>query len=284
VIESTAGIMAGASGAMAAAAIAFYRDGAVERELRAVVGLAHAGVQSFPVLRVAGTLGGWLPLQRAIMAGRRPRRLAESGARVTPAELAGLKTICGIAGAAILLLFPSPLRLAFPIAALIGYLTPDALIHRAARRRRRLMEASVGEFVDLLAAASVAGLAAPLALRRAAAALEGPLGDELRTLVRGVDHGARWQVELDSLAERLDLTDLRRVAAAMRRTERLGASLSTAVRELATDVREARRTRATERARTAPVKMLFPLVFLILPAFLLLTVVPVLLSTLGSLQ
>ena len=49
------------------------------------------------------------------------------------------------------------------------------------------------------------------------------------------------------------------------------------------DVRAARRVRAAERARTAPVKMLFPLVFMILPAFLLLTVVPVLIATIRSL-
>jgi pilus assembly protein TadC len=49
-------------------------------------------------------------------------------------------------------------------------------------------------------------------------------------------------------------------------------------------VRAARRLAVTERARTAPVKMLFPLVFLVLPAFLLLTVVPVLLTTLRSIS
>jgi tight adherence protein C len=66
------------------------------------------------------------------------------------------------------------------------------------------------------------------------------------------------------------------------RTERLGSSLADEMSRLAADVRESRRARATERARAAPVKMLFPLVFLILPAFLLLTVVPVLLTTVRS--
>ena len=50
------------------------------------------------------------------------------------------------------------------------------------------------------------------------------------------------------------------------------------------NVRASRRAAITERARTAPVKMLFPLVFLVLPAFLLLTVVPVLLTTVRSIS
>ena len=65
----------------------------------------------------------------------------------------------------------------------------------------------------------------------------------------------------------------------LERTERLGSPLSEASRDLAATVRQARRASTLERARTAPVKMLFPLVFLTLPAFLLLTVVPVLLAT-----
>ena len=155
---------------------------------------------------------------------------------------------------------------------------------RAGTRRRAAVDAEIPQLLDLLAAGSSAGLAAPLALRRATEGLVGPLAEEVRATVRAVDLGARWRDELEGLAERLDLPDLRRAVAALTRTESLGASLVQATSELAASVRQARRAATTERARTAPVKMLFPLVFLVLPAFLLLTVVPVLLTTVQSIS
>ena len=99
-----------------------------------------------------------------------------------------------------------------------------------------------------------------------------------------MDLGARWRDELAAVTERLSLPDLRRAVAVLTRTETLGTSLTSATRELAADVRSSRRAAVAERARAAPVKMLFPLVFLILPAFLLLTVVPVLLTTVRSIR
>ena len=155
---------------------------------------------------------------------------------------------------------------------------------RAQRRRRREADAEIPQLLDLLAAASSAGLAAPLALRRSVEALTGALGDDLRIAVGRVELGGRWRDELAATAERLDLPDLRRTVAALARTETLGAPLATACDDLAREVRQGRRARTTERARTAPVKMLFPLVFLVLPAFLLLTVVPVLLTTVQSIH
>jgi pilus assembly protein TadC len=156
--------------------------------------------------------------------------------------------------------------------------------HRAERRRHREADAEVPQLLDLLAAASSSGLAAPLALHRSVDALRGPLGADLRIAVGRIELGERWRDELANVAERLDLPDLRRTVAALARTERLGAPLASACADLASEVREARRARTTERARTAPVKMLFPLVFLVLPAFLLLTVVPVLLTTVRSIR
>jgi len=161
---------------------------------------------------------------------------------------------------------------------------PERLGRRARRSRARSVDREVPQLLDLLAAGSTAGLSAELSLRRASEALRGPLGEDVRRIGNMTELGARWPEELETYATAAGSTDLRRTVAVLERTERLGASLADATRELAASVRHARRAATLERARTAPVKMLFPLVFLILPAFLLLTVVPVLLTTVRSIR
>ncbi len=166
-----------------------------------------------------------------------------------------------------------------------GWLRAASLVEsRRVRRRLRAIDDEVPQLLDLLAASSSAGLSAQLALRRSLEALGGPLADVLGAAVRDADLGERWRDALETAAGGIGLRDLTRTVAVLTRTERLGTSLAEATSELATGVRESRRLARTERARTAPVKMLFPLVFLVLPAFLLLTVVPVLLTTLQSIR
>ncbi len=187
-------------------------------------------------------------------------------------------------GSSLGLLLPFPGTVLAPILGAVGWRIPGMLEARAFRSWRRSVDAQVPQLLDLLAAASSAGLSGQLALRRAVEAVGGPLAAELSGALDAVDLGARWREELARAAERLDLPDLRRTVAALSRTETLGASLADSTAELAASVRAARRAAVTERARTAPVKMLFPLVFLVLPAFLLLTVVPVLLTTVQSIR
>jgi pilus assembly protein TadC len=201
---------------------------------------------------------------------------ATSGLRRSP-----LVVGCVAATPALLLPFPGPL-----LAPVLGVLAARAPAMRARRRAaalRRSVDAEVPQLLDLLAAGSSAGLSAHLALARAGEVVRGPLGDELRAALERVELGSPWRQELGALADRLEVPDLSRAVAALTRTETLGTSLQEATVELAEAVRADRRAKVTERARTAPVKMLFPLVFLVLPAFLLLTVVPVFLSTVRSL-
>ena len=181
-------------------------------------------------------------------------------------------------------LTPGPKLLTLPFCLLLAGRIRSLRATRAEVRSRRAMDAEVPQLLDLLAAASAAGLSAVAGLQRSVSALRGPLGAELRASLDAVDLGARWREELAGVTERLALPDLRRALAVLTRTEALGSSLTEATRELAADVRGSRRAAVAERARAAPVKMLFPLVFLVLPAFLLLTVVPVFLTTVESIR
>ena len=159
-----------------------------------------------------------------------------------------------------------------------------ASTRRERRRRQRAFHDEIPQFLDLLAAGSTAGLSAEVSFRQAAGSLRGPLGAELGDVMRSVDLGVPWREALGGYVTGTGDVDLARMASVLARTETLGVSLRDATRELAATVREARRASTIERARTAPVRMLFPLVFLILPAFLLLTVVPVLITTVRSIN
>jgi tight adherence protein C len=237
--------------------------------------------------RALSAAGRWSRLDRALPRGaaRIRRRLDVSGVHAWSAdEVRGLQAVAAVIGATAAAPLGVEGVLLAPALALVGFATPGLVIARAAARRLRRIDGELPQLLDVVAAASFAGLAGPLAIRRAVDALDGPLAEELRRVVEAIDLGGRWRDELAGLAERLDLPDVRRTVSALTRTETLGSSLIDATTALAARVREARRAATTERARTAPVKMLFPLVFLVLPAFLLLTVVPVLFSTIQSIR
>ena len=224
---------------------------------------------------------GGLPILRRIRLSRTTTtRLDRSGAERSEREVVASKALLAaaamLAGSAIV----GPV-LGAPAGA-VAWRVPDLVLARLARRTSAAADREIPVLLDLLAVATSAGLPPQLAFRRAVEAATGPLADELRSVLDASDLGGRWRDELIVVGDRLALPDLQRLLGALARTDSLGSSLAEEIEHLASDVREVRRAAAAQRARTAPVKMLFPLVFLVLPAFLLLTVVPVLLTTVRS--
>jgi tight adherence protein C len=230
---------------------------------------------------VARTVG-----QRATLEGR----LLLAGEPASVEAVLGAKVMASIGAAALVAILGMATGLSVALLALgvpivlAATRAPDFVLARRARTRDRRIAAQVPDLAELLVATTGAGLNPPLAFRRSAEVLEGPLGEELRVAVRGLDLGAEWRTVLDELADRTGDPSMRRLVRAMGRSQRLGTPLASALHSVADDLRNERQARAEEAARRAPVKMLFPLVFLILPAFLLLTVGPVLLATLRSLR
>jgi Flp pilus assembly protein TadB len=220
---------------------------------------------------------------RCLRRERLDERIRAARCTWTADDVAGAK-VAGLVVALPLLFAPAPAPVTVLPISLVAFRLPDIVLSRAARRWNRDASREVPLFLDLLTVAASAGLAPQQAVRVAVDQIRGPLAEELRHALGMADLGRRWRDELRIAADRLALPELGRAVALLHRTETLGASTADEMGRLAADVRSERRSRAAERARTAPVKMLFPLVFLILPAFLLLTVVPVLLTTVRSIR
>lgn len=151
-----------------------------------------------------------------------------------------------------------------------------------AQRRRGPRVEALPDVVDLLTVAVAGGLTVRLALERlaptsAARALGiGIVLDHVRAGARLADALEAWGATAGPA-----LTPL---VTALAGTERTGAPLLPALERLSDEARTQRRRHAEERARTLPVKLLFPLVVCILPAFGLLTVVPLIAGALRGLS
>lgn len=133
---------------------------------------------------------------------------------------------------------------------------------------------------DLLAMAVAAGLTPYLALELAARSGGGVVADCLSEVLAAVDGGLRLGDALEVQAARSP--GLAPLLVLLAGSERSGAPVAAALARLAAQTRAQARRRAMARARTVPVRLLFPLVFLVLPAFLLLTVAPVVLASLSN--
>jgi tight adherence protein C len=160
------------------------------------------------------------------------------------------------------------------LAVLIAWGGPHYYVSRRATQRLQAIDEALPELIDLLAVTIEAGLAFGASLRVSAERLSGPLGDELRLTLQEQSLGLSPAESLDNWLERTDTPAVRAFVRAMTQGERLGISVGQILRNLAVEMRKRRRAVAEERAQKAPIKILFPLVFLIFPALFVIVLGP----------
>jgi len=169
--------------------------------------------------------------------------------------------------------------LAMPIGLAMWFL--PLLRARTARRRRADRVASeLPDLVELYRLAIAAGLTIHQATIAVASRAPGVTGSMVAGVPARVAVGERLADVLDRLAETEEA--FRPLAAALSSAERYGVPLGPTLDRLSLESRMSRRRHAEEIARRLPVQMLFPLVLCILPAFGLLTVVPLALGSIGD--
>lgn len=162
----------------------------------------------------------------------------------------------------------------------IGRVVVGLVQRRVSGRRDAELARELPVAIDLLAVAVGAGCTPYLAVGVASQWSPPVLAEQLDAVRRDCSLGVGFADALERVAR--ERPALQPLVDALLASERYGAPVGDALTRLATEERATLRRRAEARARTVPVRLLFPLVFLVLPAFGLLSVVPVLLAGLSS--
>ncbi len=216
------------------------------------------------------------------MAGRVQRKLDLAGLHEkgwTVERMLVIRVLAIAIGAAtvVLLLTNSTGRQSLGLAVLvaaIAYLGPEAWLDRKANERQGLIEKNLPDVIDQLTVSVEAGLGFDAAMARSAEGRSGPLADELTRVLQDLQVGVDRQTALDRLVERTDVADLKAFVVAVRQSTRHGLPIARVLHVQSQELREKRRARVEEKAAQLPVKIVFPLVFCILPSLFVIILGP----------
>jgi tight adherence protein C len=198
-----------------------------------------------------------------------------------PRTLLGYRVLAAVLLPALLLVLLAGSALAILLALVmvgLGWMLPLTIVRRRARQRIDQIDLALPDLVDLLVVTVEAGLGFSGSLRVAADQFTGPLSDELRLTLQEQAMGLAMSDALVHLLRRAETPSMSAFVRSVIQGESLGVSTGTIMRNLAVEMRKRRRKAAEERAQKAPIKLLFPLVFLIFPTMFIVLLLPAVFS------
>jgi tight adherence protein C len=290
-------ILIGTSAGLMARAVAVPRLRALKRlEDVASYGLERGDVQGAseqrsgarsPVSCGAGVLGELAArrISRIDLDKIRRQLLAAGYYRARPEAFVGYRLLGGAVAALLWVLSAGPTARGILMAALLAvaaWFIPGYLLARRGGRRGEEIEDALPALVDLLVVTVEAGLSFSASLQMASRRIDGPLGDELRLAQQEQRMGLPVSQALENMLHRCDTPAMRSFVRSVTQGETLGVSIGSIMRGLAIEMRQRRKARAEERAHKAPVKMLFPLIFLIFPVVFIVILGPAVINIMES--
>ncbi len=152
------------------------------------------------------------------------------------------------------------------VLAVAGYVLPTVWLNGRVRSRQRAILKALPDAIDLLTISVEAGLGFDLAMQRVVEKWNNELSREFDRVLADIRLGKNRREALRDLVARTGVPDLSTFVAAVIQADQLGVSIAKILRVQSDQLRIRRRQRAEELAHQAPIKMLFPLVFLIFPS------------------
>ena len=171
--------------------------------------------------------------------------------------------------------------------AALGAWLPLYQVNRKAKNRRLEISSQLSNVLDLLVVCVEAGLGINEAIKVVGFELERQgqiIGRELAMVAAEMNAGTRLGQALRQLAIRTNVEDIKPLAATMIQSEQLGSQMGPALRSMSDSLRNSRRIRAEEAAQKTTVKILFPLIFFVLPAMMIVIVGPAMIQIMKAMS
>jgi tight adherence protein C len=171
------------------------------------------------------------------------------------------------------------------IMGVVGYVAPSLMLGRLITKRKKRIEDGLPDALDLIIVCVEAGCSLDLGIMKTTEELEishPDLAAEMGTITTEVRAGKPRIEAFKNFAARTGVDDVRSLVAMLVQTDRFGTSIAQALRTHAATSRQKRRQRAEERAAKVGVKLVFPLVFFLFPAFYVVTLGPAVITFIRS--
>jgi tight adherence protein C len=230
---------------------------------------------------------------RALERTRHRLELAENPGNLTPANFLAIRFVTMfLLGGLILglmLIGQAPLnrRIIFTVVVtILGFYLPVLWLASRIKRRQRAVIRQLPDTLDLLTICVEAGLGLDQAIQRVVDKSDNEMSRALARYLHEIRLGRPRREALQTMTNRIDVPDVTTFVAAVIQATDLGVSMARILRVQSDQMRVRRRQRAEQEAQRAPLKMAFPLAFLIFPAILIVLLGPAalaLMEALGSL-
>ena len=252
---------------------------ASERKIRLPEALNKA-----PKVKLHSFIGVILPsrrlLERLNLHEKLKHKLDAARVKLAAEEFFNLKLFSAIAfGASTFFVASRFQALPFTVGALLGFFIPDIWINRQIAKRKYVIARLLPETVDLLALCVEAGLDFTTAVRWIIEKTSmNPMVEELAFVLEEIKWGKPRTQALKDMSRRLNIPEVSTFVQTLVQAERMGTPVAEAFTILSEDTR-LQRFRAGERfAMQAPIKILIPLIFCILPVIAIIVGGPIFLQ------
>ena len=175
-----------------------------------------------------------------------------------------------------------PLQL-IPVMGAVGFFYPDIWIKGKIEERQKQIIRNMPFSVDMLALSVEAGLDFIAAMSKVIEkAKPNPLTEEFEIVIREIKIGASRAEALRNLAWRVDLIQISSFCATLIAADSVGASIGPILKSLAVEIRQKKSSEVEKAGATAATKILFPMMFLIVPAVLVIVFAPIILEAISA--